>query len=86
VRELTPEYIRRIVALDINYAKACRQPLYQHIYQQIDGAAQECYRLLLPILGDTNDVAEIYGFCRPRSASGSDRAAQEQDEDSIQDN
>jgi hypothetical protein len=56
--------MRRLLALDMNYAKSCRRPLYQRIYQRIDGNAQECYRLLLPVLGATSEVAQIYGFCR----------------------
>ena len=67
IRDIGPDHVRRIVALDVNYAKGCRRPLYQQIWQRIDGITQECYRLLLPILGDRNDVAEIFGFCRPRT-------------------
>ena len=66
LRDIAPDHVRRILALDLNYAKGCRKPLYQQISQQIDGETQECYRLLLPVLGAQNDVAEIFGFCRPR--------------------
>lgn len=69
VRDLSPDYIRRIVALDLNYAKGHRKPLYQHIKQEIDGVARNCYRLLLPVLGTTHEVAEIFGFCRPESVA-----------------
>lgn len=66
---LSPDYIRRLVALDLNYAKGNRKPLYQHIKQEIDGMARECYRLLLPVLGTTSEVAEIFGFCRSEAAA-----------------
>jgi len=69
VRDLGPDYIRRIVALDLNYAKGYRKPLYQNIKQEIDGIARQCYRLLLPVLGATHEVAEIFGFCRPESVA-----------------
>lgn len=65
LRRVTPDHIRRILTQDMNYAKGCRKPLYQHIHQQFDGATQECYRLLLPVLGDARDITEIFGFCRP---------------------
>ena len=66
---LCPDYIRRLVALDLNYAKGNRKPLYQHIKQEIDGMARECYRLLLPVLGTTSEVAEIFGFCRSETTA-----------------
>jgi len=69
VGDLSPDYVRRLVALDLNYAKGNRKPLYQHIKQEIDGMARECYRLLLPVLGTTSDVAEIFGFCRSEAAA-----------------
>lgn len=69
VGDLSPEYVRRLVALDLNYAKGNRKPLYQHIKQEIDGMARECYRLLLPVLGMTSEVAEIFGFCRSEAAA-----------------
>lgn len=64
IGDIAPDHMRRLLALDMNYAKSRRRPLYQHIYQRIDGNAQECYRLLLPVLGATSEVAQIYGFCR----------------------
>jgi hypothetical protein len=64
IGDIAPDHMRRLLALDMNYAKSCRRPLYQRIYQRIDGNAQECYRLLLPVLGATSEVAQIYGFCR----------------------
>jgi hypothetical protein len=69
VRDLGPEYVRRIVALDINYARGQRKALYQHIKQEFDGVARACYRLLLPMLGSARDVTEIFGFCRPESVA-----------------
>lgn len=64
IGDIAPDHMRRLLALDMNYAKSRRRPLYQRIYQRIDGNAQECYRLLLPVLGATSEVAQIYGFCR----------------------
>lgn len=69
VGDLSPDYVRRLVALDLNYAKGNRKPLYQHIKQEIDGMARECYRLLLPVLGTTSEIAEIFGFCRSETAA-----------------
>jgi len=84
LRKVAPDHVRRILAQDLNYAKACRKPLYQHVYQQFDDVTQECYRLLLPILGRTKDVAEIYGFCRPWSAERPVAAADAQEQKSTQ--
>jgi hypothetical protein len=69
VGDLSPEHVRRLVALDLNYAKGNRKPLYQHIKQEIDGRARECYRLLLPVLGTTSEIAEIFGFCRSEATA-----------------
>lgn len=64
IGEIAPDHVRRVLALDMNYAKGYRRPLYQYIHQVIDGASRECYRLLLPVLGSAGHVSQIYGYCR----------------------
>lgn len=65
IGDVTPDHLRRVLARDMSYAKACRVPVYEHIRQRIDGMSRACYRLLLPVLGAGGQVVEIYGFCRP---------------------
>lgn len=85
LRDVRPDYVRRILAQDLNYVKGSRRPLYQYVHQEIDGAVRERYRLLLPILSRTQDVSEIYGFCRPCYAEQSSRRPRKRSEKSTQD-
>ena len=85
LRNVRPDYVRRILAQDLNYVKGSRRPLYQHVHQELDGVLRERYRLLLPVLSRTQDVSEIYGFCRPCYSKTSSRRPRKRSEKSTQD-